>query len=172
VTGTSLFVIVRGKNRLRPQSAELEKTAKPRGVAFGEVVIDGHNMTGRPIPREGDSGDRGHQTLAFAGCHLGEVSSPEGENGGNLLGVGEQPGLTARRFAQRGKSDAAAFIPTCGASTPQFLAAVVQLCTQFSVRQFPHALVECNDGRRFNQQRLGDFTPPAPVSDEAVRDRI
>lgn len=165
-------MIVRGNDGFRAKSAELEETREPRSVTLGEIVVDRHDMTGRAIPREGDSGDGGDQALAFTRCHFGETAATQREYCGNLFGMGEQAGLAARGLAQCGEGDTTAVVPTGGASTTKDLAAVIEFGAQFNVRQRAHMIIECHARCGFIQQRSRDFLSTLPASTDAVCDRV
>ena len=55
---------------LEPQ--ELVDGAHPRGVALGEIVVDGDHMHALAGERVEIDGERGDERLAFAGLHFGD----------------------------------------------------------------------------------------------------
>ena len=56
------------------EAQELVDGAHPGGVALGEVVVDGHHMHAAAGERIEIDGKRRHQSLAFAGLHLGDAA--------------------------------------------------------------------------------------------------
>jgi hypothetical protein len=54
------------------EAEEAVELAHRRGVALGEVVVDGDDMHALAGERVQVDGEGGHQRLAFAGLHLGD----------------------------------------------------------------------------------------------------
>ena len=79
------------RNRGNAQSKELHDRTHPFGVAGGKIVIDGDNMDAFASQRETRSRHGTHQSFAFAGGHLDDVSGKQAQHGLGLHIEGMHP---------------------------------------------------------------------------------
>ena len=74
VSGPALAVVQVVNDHAHRQPQKLVDLAHPLGVALGQVVVHRHHVHAVPGQRIQIAGQRGHQRLAFAGLHLGDLA--------------------------------------------------------------------------------------------------
>src|SRR5439155_13583120 len=63
---------------------------QPFGIALDEIIIHRHDVARLPAPTRQDGRQTGGQSLAFAGCHLSEITAVQRQSAHKLDSKGPQ----------------------------------------------------------------------------------
>ncbi len=155
------------RDKTNANAAEMIERLQPLGVAFNEIIVHRDDVAGTLGPSGENGSQSGGQSLAFAGCHLGQVSAVKRQGAHQLNGEWSQAGLAIGGFAncsQCGQEESLS-----GLSAPTELFA-----------EFQQPLLQSGIGKNLkfgglsiNQQcllmqKLAHFSAALVVSNEAI----
>ena len=104
IRGNFILALHTGEAHAHRQAQEVVQHAHFGRVAFGQVVIHGHNVHALVGDRVQIHRQRGHQGFTFTGTHLGDFALVQHHTADQLYVKMTHAERALRRFAHHGKS--------------------------------------------------------------------